>query len=593
MDGQRGGPLLAASVVAAITVAGAEAWAQATTVKATPPAAPVQRTIDCGAGAGDRNTCEADTSYGVVLIRQTGDGNCALGRTWGFDAKSVWVADGCRGTFALSDARVTVDCAAAAGAREVCQANTSAGVSLVKGSPACMLGRTWGYDKDGIWVADGCQATFVLNNLRIRECGSDGSRQHCAADTSAGVLLARPTATAACVLGDSWGYDTTGIWVDKGCRAEFLLGDPDPGAPENKDLYDFFGLFEPYGRLRGQVAWFNEDVEVQDNSSYLGLKFSTRGAVRFFAQTEWRVSLVRGGQEFNAGATTTGGGFPNLENPQSDQVFGNRLGNVGIDFGHGGRIAAGKQWAVHTDVTLYTTDQFTVFGSEASATYTAGTDGGFLGTGRADQVVTYRNTFFKVLSLGGQVQFKSAETSDTLDGAGASAQLTILPGVRLGAAYTKTRFADDTKASIRGLDDDAEFIALGAKINWKVFEAGFVYADQKNGDLVRVTLSDGAIESVVFDAHGVEALVRFNAPGFSVYGGYIYYKPERRNEFLDIRFRKRYGIAGVNMGIMRNMYAYAEARVFDESRGPQGGEGFDVLAVGVHYGFTMKTFHRR
>ena len=44
---------------------------------------------------------------------------------------------------------------------------------------------------------------------------------------------------------------------------------------------------------------------------------------------------------------------------------------------------------------------------------------------------------------------------------------------------------------------------------------------------------------------------------------------------------------------MRNMYAYAEARVFDESRGPQGGEGFDALAVGVHYGFTMKTFHRR
>ena len=152
-----------------------------------------------------------------------------------------------------------------------------------------------------------------------------------------------------------------------------------PAAPENKDLYDFFGLFEPYGRLRGQVAWFNDDIEVQDDSSYLGLKFSTRGAVRFFAETEWRVSLVRGGQEFNAGATTGGGGFPNLDNPQADQVFGNRLGNVGIDFGHGGRVAVGKQWAVHTDVTLYTTDQFTVFGSEASATYTAGTDGGFLG----------------------------------------------------------------------------------------------------------------------------------------------------------------------------------------------------------------------
>jgi hypothetical protein len=39
--------------------------------------------------------------------------------------------------------------------------------------------------------------------------------------------------------------------------------------------------------------------------------------------------------------------------------------------------------------------------------------------------------------------------------------------------------------------------------------------------------------------------------------------------------------------------AYAEARLFDDSVGPQGEEGFDVLAVGVHYGFSLKGFHRR
>jgi predicted porin len=554
---------------------------------------PVQRTVDCGAGAGDRNTCEADTTAGVALIRQTGDGNCALGKTWGFDSKGIWVANGCRGTFALSDDRLTVDCAAAAGAREVCQANTAAGVALVKGSAACMPGRTWGYDNDGIWVADGCAGTFVLTTRGTRECRSDGTRQHCAADTSAGVVFAKPMATAPCTLGDSWGYDAAGVWVDKGCHAEFVLGNPDAGGAANKDLYDFFGLFEPYGRLRGHVAWFDDDVEVQDNSSFLGLRFSTRGAVRFFAETEWRVTLVRGGQQFNADASTGGGTFPNRDDPQKDQVFGVRLGNVGVDFGPGGRVTIGKQWAVHTDVTLYTTDQFTVFGSQASATYTAGSDGGFLGTGRADQVVTYRNTIFKVLRIGGQAQFKSAVTSETLDGAGASAQLTLLPGVRVGAAYTRTRFAEDTKTAIVGLGGDAEYIAAGARINWKVMEAAAVYVEQDNGDLVDVTRSDGSVESVAFDARGVEALLRFNAPGFSVYGGYNYYKAQRRHEVLDPRFRTRYGIAGVNLGIMRNMYAYAEARVFDESRGPQGGEGFDALAVGVHYGFTMKTFHRR
>ena len=39
--------------------------------------------------------------------------------------------------------------------------------------------------------------------------------------------------------------------------------------------------------------------------------------------------------------------------------------------------------------------------------------------------------------------------------------------------------------------------------------------------------------------------------------------------------------------------AYAEARLFDDSVGPQGEEGFDVLAIGVHYGFSLKGFHRR
>ena len=136
-----------------------------------------------------------------------------------------------------------------------------------------------------------------------------------------------------------------------------------------------------------------------------------------------------------------------------------RLGNVGIDFGAGGRITVGKQWAVHTDVTLYTTDQFTVFGSQASATYTAGTDGGFLATGRADQVVTYRNTIFKVLRIGGQAQFKIGRD-----------QRDARRRRRLGTAddparrshrrrLHEDRFAEDTKAAIRGLDDDAEFMA--------------------------------------------------------------------------------------------------------------------------------------
>ena len=52
-------------------------------------------------------------------------------------------------------------------------------------------------------------------------------------------------------------------------------------------------------------------------------------------------------------------------------------------------------------------------------------------------------------------------------------------------------------------------------------------------------------------------------------------------------------VAAFAAAIMRNMYAYAEARLFDDSVGAQGEEGFDVLAIGVHYGFSLKGFHRR
>ena len=55
-------------------------------------------------------------------------------------------------------------------------------------------------------------------------CTSTGERVHCAADTSAGVLLVDSTGAAACLLGKTWGYDDTGIWVSDGCGGEFQTG---------------------------------------------------------------------------------------------------------------------------------------------------------------------------------------------------------------------------------------------------------------------------------------------------------------------------------------------------------------------------------
>jgi hypothetical protein len=98
-----------AIVVLAILFASAQVSAQSSN---PPPAqqTPAQQTpaaqqtstgqrVTCESKEGERIVCAADTSAGVVLVRSTGSAPCLLGKTWGYDDKSIWVSDGCAGEF--------------------------------------------------------------------------------------------------------------------------------------------------------------------------------------------------------------------------------------------------------------------------------------------------------------------------------------------------------------------------------------------------------------------------------------------------------------------------------------------------------------
>jgi hypothetical protein len=50
---------------------------------------------------------------------------------------------------------------------------------------------------------------------------TNNRRQYCTFDTRSGVRLARTIGDSQCVRGSSWDYDKSGVWVDRGCRAEF------------------------------------------------------------------------------------------------------------------------------------------------------------------------------------------------------------------------------------------------------------------------------------------------------------------------------------------------------------------------------------
>lgn len=56
--------------------------------------------VRCDSRDGRTNYCRMDTRGGVRLIQQYSDSACIRGRSWGIDRDAVWVSRGCRGRFA-------------------------------------------------------------------------------------------------------------------------------------------------------------------------------------------------------------------------------------------------------------------------------------------------------------------------------------------------------------------------------------------------------------------------------------------------------------------------------------------------------------
>jgi hypothetical protein len=113
----------------------------------------------------------------VRLVRQLSDAPCREGRTWGTDQTRIWVDDGCRGEF-----------------------------SYRTRSTSTNPGFGWG------------------NGRQVTVESTDGKRKYVRVDTTGGVRLVRQLSDRPCTYGRTWDYDRNGIWVDRGCRAVFEVG---------------------------------------------------------------------------------------------------------------------------------------------------------------------------------------------------------------------------------------------------------------------------------------------------------------------------------------------------------------------------------
>ena len=141
-----------------------------------------------------------------------------------------------------ASAQADLRCESITGYRVHCQYEGGGTVQLSKqlSLKPCIKEATWGVDRNTIWVDRGCRADFSVVPIDDRNgawrqrknrtitvlCEStDGRRHRCAADTLGQVTLGRQLSTRGCVEGRTWGTASDGIWVDRGCRGEFLIAD--------------------------------------------------------------------------------------------------------------------------------------------------------------------------------------------------------------------------------------------------------------------------------------------------------------------------------------------------------------------------------
>ena len=85
----------------------------------------------------------------------------------------------------------------------------------------------YGYSNNG-YSSNGYSSNGYSNGrygrTRAVRCESIGSRRtYCRADTRGGVRIARQISQRSCIQGRNWSYDSRGIWVSGGCRADFAI----------------------------------------------------------------------------------------------------------------------------------------------------------------------------------------------------------------------------------------------------------------------------------------------------------------------------------------------------------------------------------
>jgi hypothetical protein len=195
--------------------------------------------VRCESNDGRYHFCSTGPIRHAELNRQISGSPCRESESWGQRADGIWVDKGCRGEFEVRERRRliprTIRCNSDDEGYHLCSTGPIERAEMnrqISGTP-CREGTSWGARHDGVWVDRGCRAEFTVYAFEgaqgsvatrnIRCDSSDELYHFCPTGPISRAELAVQVSGSECRYNHTWGYKPDGIWVDKGCRAEFAL----------------------------------------------------------------------------------------------------------------------------------------------------------------------------------------------------------------------------------------------------------------------------------------------------------------------------------------------------------------------------------
>ncbi|MCL1633855.1 DUF3011 domain-containing protein [Luteimonas sp. SX5] len=181
-----------------------------------------QQTVRCESQGGRYQSCGVDTRGGVRLSRQLSSQGCWQNDTWGYDRNRIWVTNGCRAEFTVGENHSSGS-----------NSGAVAGVAIAALIGAAILANK---DKDrdddrydqhynpgyGGGYRPGYGGGY--NPIAVIRCESrNNGLTNCAVPRNGPVEVYRQISGTPCRYGNTWGTQPGSIWVTNGCRAEFAV----------------------------------------------------------------------------------------------------------------------------------------------------------------------------------------------------------------------------------------------------------------------------------------------------------------------------------------------------------------------------------